>query len=98
VVDLIVGFNSINCISGHIKLSDTNFNAFLQLEKRKEDKQKANNKPAADQSKENDANDRKSAKPKKKKTVSPNESPKSNKPQDFETMAKEVCFEFISVI
>lgn len=76
---------------GHIKVSETSFNAFLELEKRKEDKQKPIiNKTAVDQSKENDTNDRKSIKPKKKKTVSPNESPKSNKPLNFETIAKEL--------
>ncbi len=78
-------------IKGHIKASETTFNAFLELERRKEDKQKAN-KPVVEQSKENDTNDRKSSKAKKKKTISPNVSPKVNKPLDFETIAKEVCF------
>jgi hypothetical protein len=75
-------------------VSETTFTPFLELEKRKEDKQKINyNKSVVDQIKENETNERK-AKSKKKKTISPNDSPKSNKPLNFESIAKEVCIEF----
>jgi hypothetical protein len=72
-------------------VSQTTFTAFLELEKRKEDK--LNVKSVVDQIKENETNEKK-AKPKKKKTLSPNDSPKSNKPLNFESIAKEVCIEF----
>lgn len=80
---------------GVIKPSETNFNAFLELEKRKEMKRdKVNQKAAADQVLNNNNNkeniNEKKAK-KKTKASSATDSPKAKTPVNFEKTAKEVC-------
>lgn len=78
---------------GHVKLNDSTFQAFNDLENRKQIKPNANLKTNAVNNPEHDSNEKKAPKIKsKKKTVSPTESPKAvqNKPQTFEQAARQV--------
>lgn len=98
-IKLYLNLNLFFKFKGYIKLSETAFEKFNQIESRKQNKQNNksfnNNKSVVDQNQENETIDKKVVKTKtKKKTISPNASPKTQnslKPLSFEQLAKEVC-------
>ena len=90
-------------IKGPIKLSETAFQAFNDLENRKTKTNTLfNHKTTVDENHQNVVNEKKVPKNKtKKKTSSPNESPKtqlSTKPLTFEEIAKQVSHYLHSIV